>query len=52
MIFRNTWKVKNKQWDKFAIRFRLGKIDFFTIEIDISREFYLLTILNFTIKNR
>ncbi len=52
MIIRNTWKVKNKQWDKFAIRLRLGKIDFFTIEIDISREFYLLTILNFTIKNR
>jgi hypothetical protein len=52
MIIRNIWKVKNKQWDKFAVRFRFGKIDFFTIEIDISREFYLFTILNFTIKNR
>jgi|APGre2960657404_1045060.scaffolds.fasta_scaffold248140_2 hypothetical protein len=52
MVFRNNWKVKNKQWDKFAIRFRMGKIDFFTIEVDISREFYMLTVLNFTIKNR
>lgn len=52
MIFRNNWRVKNKQWDKFAVRCRLGKIDFITIEIDISREFYMLTVLNFTIKNR
>jgi hypothetical protein len=52
MILRNNWKVKNKQWDKFAIRFRIGKIDFFTVEIDISREFYMITICNFTIKNR
>jgi hypothetical protein len=52
MILRNNWRVKNKQWDKFALRLRIGKIDFFTIEIDISREFYMLTILNFTLKNR
>jgi hypothetical protein len=52
MIIRNTWKVKNKQWDKFCIRFRLGKIDLFTLELDISREFFILTVLNFTIKNR
>jgi hypothetical protein len=52
MILRNNWKVKNKQWDKFALRLRLGKIDVCTIEVDISREFYMLTLLNFTIKNR
>ena len=52
MILRNNWKVRNKQWDKFAVRLRLGKIDVFTIEVDISREFYMFTILNFTIKNR
>lgn len=53
--FRNSWKKKawkNKQWDKFHIRLRLGKVDIFAIEIDISRKFYLLTILNFTIKSR
>lgn len=52
MKFRNNWQVKNKQWDKFQLRFRIGKIDFFTVEVDISREFYMLTIMNFSIKNR
>ena len=52
MIFRNSWRVHNKQWDKFQIRFRLGKIDVFTIEADISRDFYMLTLFNLTIKNR
>jgi len=52
MKLRNNWKVQNKQWDKFQIRLRLGKIDVFTIEVDISREFYLITLFNFSIKNR
>lgn len=52
MKFRNNWKVKNKQWDKFQIRIRVGKIDFLIIEVDVSREFYMLTLLNFSIKNR
>ena len=52
MKFRNNWNTSRKQWDKFAIRFRLGIIDFLTLEIDISRDFYMLTILNFTFKNR
>jgi hypothetical protein len=52
MKLRNNWKVQNKLWDKFAIRLRLGAVDLFTVEIDISREFYLFTLLNFTIKNR
>lgn len=52
MKLRNNWKVQNKQWDKFQIRLRLGKVDVFTIEVDISREFYLITLFNFSIKNR
>lgn len=52
MKFRNNWRVHNKQWDKFQVRLRIGKIDFITVEIDISREFYMLTLLNFTFKNR
>lgn len=52
MKLRNNWRVKNKQWDKFQIRIRIGKIDFISIDIDISREFYMLTLLNFSIKNR
>lgn len=52
MKFRNNWTVKQKYWDKFAIRLRLGIVDFFTIEVDISRDFYMITVLNFTLKNR
>ncbi len=52
MKFRNSWKSINKQWDKLSIRIRISSLDVFTLEIDISREFYMLTILNLTIKNR
>jgi hypothetical protein len=52
MKFRNNWRVVNKQWDKFAFRLRIGFVDFITIEIDVSREFYLFTLLNLTVKNR
>lgn len=52
MKFRNNWTVRNKQWDKFELRIRVGKIDLFTVEVDVSRSFYMLTILNFSIKNR
>jgi hypothetical protein len=52
MKFRNNWKNSQKQWDKIMIRLRLSSVDIFTLELDLSREFYLITILNFTIKNR
>ena len=52
MKIRNNWKVRNKQWDKFEIKIRLGKADVLSIEIDISRSFYMFTVLNFSIKNR
>ena len=52
MKFRNNWRIHNKQWDKLQLKLRLGKIDVCTIEVDISREFYMFTICNFTIKNR
>jgi len=52
MKYRNSWKSKNKQWDKVCLRLRLGALDIFTVEVDVDRTFYMLTILNFTIKNR
>jgi hypothetical protein len=52
MKVRNSWKSKNKMWDKFSIRIRLGAVDIFTLEADISRKFYMLSVMNFTIKNR
>jgi hypothetical protein len=52
MKLRNNWATSRKQWDKLMIRVRLSSIDVFNLEVDISRNFYLLTILNFTLKNR
>jgi hypothetical protein len=52
MKFRNNWNNPNKQWDKLMIRLRISTLDVFNLEVDISRNFYLLTILNFTLKNR
>lgn len=52
MKLRNNWRVPHKQWDKIQIRVRLGKIDVLTIEVDISRSFYMLTIMNISLKNR
>jgi hypothetical protein len=52
MKLRNNWNQVHKQWDKIMIRLRISSIDIFTLEIDKSREFYLITILNFTLKNR
>lgn len=52
MKFRNGWNSYTKQWDKLNIKVRLSFIDILSIEIDISRDFYLLTILNLTFKNR
>lgn len=52
MKLRNNWNTSRKQWDKIMIRLRVSTLDLLSLEIDISRDFYLLTILNFTIKNR
>ena len=52
MKLRNNWTSKNKQWDKFIIKLRISSLDLFSIEIDATREFYCLTLLNFTVKNR
>ena len=52
MKFRNNWKSSTKQWDKFALRLRVSRLDLLTIEIDISRDFYMVTVLNLTLKNR
>lgn len=52
MKTRNSWKSARRQWDKLSIRLRLSSVDILTVEIDISRDFYMFTLLNFTIKNR
>jgi hypothetical protein len=52
MKFRNSWKAATKQWDKVMIRLRISSLDIFALEIDLSRDFYLITILNLTLKNR
>jgi hypothetical protein len=52
MKFRNGWDTYSKQWDKLNIKLRISFIDILAIEVDVSRDFYLITILNLTLKNR
>jgi hypothetical protein len=52
MKFRNSWNASAKQWDKLIIRLRISSLDIFALEVDLSRDFYLITILNLTLKNR
>jgi len=52
MKYRNNWKNTFRYWQTLMLRLRFFGIDFFSLEIDIPRNFYLLTVLNFTIKNR
>lgn len=52
MKFRNSWISSAKQWDKLNIKLRISFIDVFALEIDISRDFYLITLFNLTLKNR
>ena len=52
MKFRNSWNASAKQWDKRIIRLRISSLDIFALEVDLSRDFYLITILNLTLKNR
>ena len=52
MKFRNNWNSPAKQWDKVSIRLRISSLDILTVEVDISREFYMFTLFNFTFKNR
>jgi hypothetical protein len=52
MKFRNSWKNRKPNWGIVNVRFRLSLIDVFSVEIDPKREFYSITVLNFTIKNR
>jgi hypothetical protein len=52
MKFRNGWNTYSKQWDKLNIKLRISFIDILAIEVDVSRDFYLFTILNLTLKNR
>jgi hypothetical protein len=52
MIIRNNWNHPRRQWDKLAIKLRISSLDIFSVEIDASRNFYCLTILNISFKNR
>jgi hypothetical protein len=52
MKFRNNWNTTRKQWDKLIIRVRFSYVDIVNIDIDVSKNFYSFTILNFTLKNK
>jgi hypothetical protein len=42
----NGWKSKNKQWDKLAVKVRIGKLTLFDLHYDHSRRQVGIIILN------
>jgi hypothetical protein len=52
MKFRNSWKNHKPGWKTITIRLRISLVDIFSLELDPARNFYSITLLNFTIKNR
>ncbi len=52
MKFRHNWKKRKLFWKSFTFKLRISIVDILSIEIDHERNFYGLTILNFTFKNR
>jgi predicted phosphatase len=51
MKYINSWNSNAKKWDIIDINLRLGKISFIKIHIDILKKKFILTLLNFTVKN-
>lgn len=51
MKYINSWKSNIKQSDKIDLTLRIGKITFIKFVLDVGSKKYLLTFLNFTIKN-
>jgi|TARA_R100001594_G_scaffold62861_1_gene97234 hypothetical protein len=49
--FKNGWKSKAKQDDKFVIEIRLGKISVFEMYFDISDKKFTFGVFNFFIHN-
>ena len=47
----NSWKSKVKQSDKIDITVRISSLSVFELNIDFSKKFYRLVILNFGINS-
>jgi hypothetical protein len=45
-------KTTGKRWMKFSVKLVIGYLELFYIDINIYRNFYKLSLFNFTIKNR
>jgi hypothetical protein len=50
MKFKSHWFVEI--WGHVSVRLILGPIRFFAIDVDVFRNFYSITFINFTIRNR
>jgi len=50
MKFKSYWL--KEIWGFFSIRLILGPVRVFCVDIDVYRNFYSITFLNFTIRNR
>lgn len=51
MKFKNSWRSRNKKWDKIQINVRLGAITVFNLDVDWSIKKFSLSVMNFKISN-
>ena len=47
----NSWRSAEKQWSKFNIKVRLGRITLFDLYIDSIKKRFGLTVFNIGVKN-
>ena len=46
----NSWRSKNKQADRFALKFRLGRVTILDVYVNIGARHFGISILNFGLK--
>jgi hypothetical protein len=49
MKFINDWSSNAKQTDKIALEVRIGSLTIFEFSVDVSINYFRLTVLNFSI---
>ena len=50
MKFKRRWF--KEIWGHVSLRIILGPVRFFAIDVDVFRNFYSITFINFTLRNR
>jgi len=52
MKCKNNWKNPKLNWKILTFKLRILSVNIIELEVNITKNFYAFTILNFTIKNK